>query len=105
MCPNCKQETFFAWDKVKSNKPRRCSECGVIVRPALFRSAVSLLIATFLSTIGGVLTLYLVMRLVGPISFTYIWLMAIPLIIGSILPLIPWIKVHDWLVPWIIQKA
>lgn len=104
MCPNCKKYTFSAWDKVKSTKPRMCSECGVFVKPDFFRSALSLLISILLSTIGGIFTLYIVMKLVGPVSFTYIWIMAIPFIVGSILPIIPWIKVNDWFVPWVQQK-
>ncbi len=39
MCPNCKKDTFSAWDKVKSTKPRKCSECSALVKPAFFRSA------------------------------------------------------------------
>jgi hypothetical protein len=105
MCPNCKKNTFSAWDKVKSTKARECSECGAFVKPAFFRSALSLLIATFISTIGGIITLDIVMKQIGPISFTYIWVMAIPFIIGSILPIIPWIKVNDWFVPWVLQKV
>jgi hypothetical protein len=31
--------------------------------------------------------------------------MAIPFIIGSVLPIIPWIKVNDWFVPWVLQKV
>lgn len=104
MCPNCKKNTFSAWDKVKSTKARKCSECGALVKPAFFKMALSLLIATFISTIGGIVTLDIVMKQIGPISFTYIWVMAIPFIIGSILPIIPWIKVNDWFVPWVLQK-
>ena len=105
MCPNCKKDTFSAWDKVRSMKPRACSACGVLVKPAFFRSALSLLIATFISFAGGILTLDIVMRQVGSISFTYIWVMAIPFIVGSILPLIPWIKVNDMFVPWVLHKV
>lgn len=105
MCPNCKQDTFSAWDKIRSTKVQECSECGALLRPAFFRSSLSLLIAMLISTIGGIITLDIVMEQIGPVSFTYIWTMSIPFIIGSILPLVLWIKVNDWLVPWVLQKG
>ena len=105
MCPNCKKNTFSAWDKVRSNKPRKCSECGILVKPAFFRSALSLSIAIFISTVCSGLTIYIFMKLIGPISFTYIWVIALPLLIGGILPIILWIKVNDWFVPWVLKKV
>ncbi len=105
MCPNCTKETFSAWDKLKSNKLRECSECGVLVRPSFFRSILSMLLAIFLSTISAFITLYIFMRLIGPISFTHIWIMLIPLIVGSLLPTLLWIRFNNWFVPWIVQKT
>jgi len=106
MCPNCKKDTFSAWDKMKSTKPIKCSECGILVKPAFFRNAISMMIfLTFISPLGGIFTVDIVMKQIGTISFTYIWLMAIPFIIGAILPIIPWIKINDWFVPWVEQKV
>jgi len=105
MCPNCKKDTFSAWDKIKSKKLRTCSECGSLVKPAFFRSALSLSIAILISTLCSSLTIYLFMKLIGSISFTYIWIIVFPLFIGGILPIIPWVKINDWFVPWVEQKV
>ena len=105
MCPNCKQNTFSAWDKVTSTKPRVCEGCGVVVKPAFYRSALSLLIATFLSPICTVLLVDVVMKQTAPISFTYIWLIGIVFIVGALLPILPLIKINDLFVPWVIQKT
>ena len=101
MCPNCKKDTFSAWDKMKSTKPKKCSECGIFVKPAFFRYAISTMVILTISSFSGVFTVFIVMKPIGTISFTYIWLLAIPFIIGTILPIIPWIKINDWFVPWI----
>lgn len=105
MCPNCKKDTLSVWDKVKSNKPRKCCECGILVKPAFFRSALSLSIAIFISTVCSGLTIYIFMKLIGPISFIKIWIIVFPLLIGGILPIIPWVKINDWFVPWVELKA
>jgi len=105
MCPSCKKNTFSAWDKMKS-QPRKCSVCGIFVKPAFFRNAISMMVfLTFISPLGGIFTVDIVMKQIGVISFTYIWLMAIPFVIGAILPIIPWIKINDWFVPWVEQKV
>ena len=104
MCPNCKKNTFSAWDKMKS-QPRKCSECGIFVKPAFFRNAISMMVFLTFSPLGGIFAVDIVMKQIGVISFTYIWLMAIPFVIGAILPIIPWIKINDWFVPWVEQKV
>ena len=103
MCPHCNKNTFTLWSKFRLTpfKPGVCMACGATARPVWMPFIISMVLGQLVSFCFGFLAVWFTIMILGD---TYFVILFIALIVGALIPIPIWAKVHYILVPLIVTE-